>query len=124
MFIISQKNKEKTSVYNEDIYSYVDNVIKDTVNSDNYLNADINEKYKIINKILNSLEKENKILSNSIEYDSENKMFWYNYSDGAEGGIMLENFSEGYSGNANIDNYIGRKDEQGKILSYNCDMKW
>lgn len=121
VLIISQKNKEE-SIYSEDVYSYVDDIIKDTVSSDNYLNADINEKYKIINKTLNSLEKENKILSNSIEYDSENKIFWYNYSDGTEGGIMLENFAEGYSGNANIDNYVVRKDEQGKILSYNCDI--
>ncbi len=121
VLIISQKNKEE-SIYSEDVYSYVDDIIKDTVSSDSYLNADINEKYKIINKTLNSLEKENKILSNSIEYDSENKIFWYNYSDGTEGGIMLENFAEGYSGNANIDNYVVRKDEQGKILSYNCDI--
>lgn len=115
------KIKEESN-YSEDVYSYVDDIIKNTVKSDNYLNADINEKYKIINKILYSLEKENKILSNSIEYDNENKMFWYNYSDGTEGGIMLENFSEGYSGNANIDDYVIRKDEQGKILSYNCDI--
>ncbi len=121
VLIISQKNKEE-SIYSEDVYSYVDDIIKDNINSDNYLNADINEKYKIINKILNSLEKENKILSNSIEYDSANKIFWYNYSDGTEGGIMLENFSEGYSGNAKIDNYVERKDEQGRILSYNCDI--
>lgn len=121
VLIINQKNKEE-SIYSEDVYSYVDDIIKDTVSSDNYLNSDINEKYKIINKTLNLLEKENKILSNSIEYDSKNKIFWYNYSDGTEGGIMLENFAEGYSGNANIDNYVVRKDEQGKILSYNCDI--
>ena len=56
VLIISQKNKEE-SIYSEDVYSYVDDIIKDNINSDNYLNADINEKYKIINKILNSLEK-------------------------------------------------------------------
>lgn len=114
----NEKENISSNIYNEKVDSAIDSVLF----SEDYNSLSLDEKKDRMLSILYQLEKDGEILKDSIFYQESEKAIWFQYPDGFEDGVILESSKNGYSGNANIDDYIVRKDEQGRILSYNCDI--
>lgn len=112
----NKKENISSNIYNEKVDSAIDSVLF----SKDYNSLSLDEKKDRMLSILYQLEKDGEILKDSIFYQESEKAIWFQYPDGFEDGVILESSKNGYSGNANIDDYIVRKDEQGRILSYNC----
>lgn len=81
--------------YNIDIYIFntVDKELQETIVTDTFRNANLEERKEIALNLLNRLESENRIKKGSIKFNEEYNSYFFEYLNGGEGSIILEDFS-------------------------------
>lgn len=96
VFIVSnkstQKNEEKNisnNVYNEKVDRAIDSVLF----SADYNTLSLDNKKDRMLSVLYKLEEDGEILKDSIFYQEECKIIWFQYSDGFQDGVELEECS-------------------------------
>lgn len=101
---VNYTHNVKITYYDIDFYIFnaVDKEIYETVVSDNFKNASLDERKEIALNVLNKLENENKILKGSITLNKEHNIYFFEYINGGESSIILDGFS---SSETNNDNY-------------------
>lgn len=109
--------KMKTAVYLDAAVNYekVNQTLMELAESGEYIEAYTEKKAEKMLALLDGLETEGQIASDSVSYDEATKMVYFEYADGAYGGIMLEHFADGESGG--LDSYAAEYDENGLIKS-------
>ncbi len=98
----NQKSEEENNVYNQKVDSAIDSVLF----SDDYENLSIEEKKDRMLTTLYELEKKGEILKDSIFFQEECNIIWFQYPDGFEDGVMLVEFKDDIAGSADINEYV------------------
>ena len=103
------------SVMMEGISSFeiIDDEIDKVKNEKNFSEKPVEEQKNIIIEQLEELQEEGLIVPDSITYQEDNDMIWYEWGDGYVGGIMLSDFEEGSSGNADKNNFVTKWQSNG-----------
>ena len=87
-------------------YERIDEEIDGLKQEDGFEGKSVEEKKKIIINRLTELQDEGLITQNSITYQEDNEMIWYEWGDGYVAGIMLSDFGDGLSGNADKNSFV------------------
>ncbi len=108
-------------------YMDVEAVISKVTNDTKYMAADTDTKKEVLIHLLNKLADQKLIVPDSVVYQDDNKMIWYQWQEGLEAGIMLEAFPDGIAGYADKNKFVKDFDANGLIsnlddLNYAVDF--
>lgn len=87
-------------------YEKIDEEIDELKQKEGFNNKSVEEQKEIIINHLTELQSGGLITPNSITYQKDNEMIWYEWGDGYVAGIMLSDFDEGLSGNADKNDFV------------------
>lgn len=87
-------------------YDKIEEKIRNLRQENGYDEKSIEEKKNIIIECLTELQSDGLITPDTITYQEDNEIIWYEWGDGYVAGIMLSEFSEGFSGNADKNNFV------------------
>lgn len=98
-------------------YEKISKSVTQVTDDDSYIDKSVTEKKDLIIEELKKLEDDGVINTDTIVYQENNEMIWYEWGDGYSAGIMLDEFGEGVSGNADPNEFLSE-------LGANLPAKW
>ncbi len=104
-------------------YEKIGKSVTQITDDDSYIEKSVTERKDVIVDELEKLEDEGLINTDTIVYQEDNEMIWYEWGDGYSAGIMLSEFGEGVSGNADPNIFVTKWNSQDTSLPDEIESK-
>lgn len=115
LLIYRNKSSSENSINDSDIYTVVDKEMYETIVTDTFKNASLEERKEIAFNLLNKLESENRIKKGSIKFNEEYNIYFFEYLNGGEGSIILSDLE-----NKDNDTSINVDNIENKLIESNA----